>query len=537
VTEAGGSRRLELALLAKQSAFAISLLGLLGALRVLTLPVAAYCSVTRVPVYAPIVIGLLLEPVRSIVSMRCRRRVRRAAMVGFAAELLDAALGARRSSGATRAAFLAERAVSQDIPGLLAGILATAVLLGLGATRLGAALVLSILGVLVTVAILGLVLQRRRRPLHKVLVDALMSLGAWLSVAGHDQGEVRAPKARDGYLQHVAQASDNWSRAESRLERSRLLMRAGLGLLVAVGLLQVLAGGNIAHILHELSSISERFVKSIVDIIVLLSALPSLLLGLRHWDALLGTRSELMALRPVQRRTHSRRQRLERRPEELRVDNLVVKYESELGVQADRLAVNLREPLILVGANGCGKSTLLTTIAGVLEPAQGQVQIDGILAASLHPEQVALVPQEPVLIESLSILDNAQLVVPGVSCADFSACLQALDLRCDVNLPLGNLSRGERRRVAVARALLLKPSLLLLDEPDAWLDAHGRRCLLDCLAQVAHDTAIVIVTHRLELARFGGTIVVLGPNQCVEAVGTIDELSQRSPTFRAVVGG
>jgi ABC-type transport system involved in cytochrome bd biosynthesis fused ATPase/permease subunit len=101
---------------------------------------------------------------------------------------------------------------------------------------------------------------------------------------------------------------------------------------------------------------------------------------------------------------------------------------------------------------------------------------------------------------------------------------------------LGSLSRGERRRIAIARALLKYPRLLLLDEPDAWLDAHGRQLLLDALTLIKPDTAIIIVTHRIEMARFGGTIAVLGPAQNLEASGALDELQRSSATLRAVVG-
>jgi ABC-type multidrug transport system ATPase subunit len=162
--------------------------------------------------------------------------------------------------------------------------------------------------------------------------------------------------------------------------------------------------------------------------------------------------------------------------------------------------------------------------------------VDGVPSESLDRSQVALVPQEPVLVEDLTLLENAQLVVPRVTPMELTAYLEALGLRCDVNDALGSLSRGERRRVAIARALLKYPRLLLLDEPDAWLDAHGRQLLLDALAAIKADTAIIIVTHRLEMARFGKTIVVLGPEQSLEAVGTIEQLQQGSVTFRAVVG-
>jgi ABC-type transport system involved in cytochrome bd biosynthesis fused ATPase/permease subunit len=358
-----------------------------------------------------------------------------------------------------------------------------------------------------------------------------------MMVAAVDQGEVSSESARGQYLRKVARSSDAWSSAEARLERSRILLRAGLGLLIAAGLTALLVQGDVPRLLRELTNIKNSLVVNVADLIVLLSALPSLVMGARHWDSMLGARSELLALRPVRRRRVESTSRLDGRPRTLSIASLEVRYQSELGVRVKGLEVDLSEPLILVGANGCGKSTLLGAIAGVLETQAGHVQIDRMAAESIDRSQVAFVPQEPVLIETLTLLENAQLVVPMVTNMELKSYLEALSLHCDVHELLGSLSRGERRRVAIARALLKYPRLLLLDEPDAWLDAEGRQMLLTALQAILADTAVIIVTHRLEMARFGKTIVVLGPDQSVEAVGSLEYLRDNSPTFRAVVGG
>ena len=512
-------------------------LAVLGAARILALPLAAYCVTTAVPLYAPLLLGLVIEPVRSVVHAHCRRGVRRGAMVGYAEEAMNASPTQSAAASATRAAFLAERAVSGDIPGFLAGYLATFVLLALSATRMRGGLIAGVLLVLVGTAAVGLLLQRQRRPLHKALVDALRRLGAFMAVAANDQGEVSALTSRYHYFKRVARASDAWSDADARLERSRLWLRGIVGLLVIAGATAVLVQGDVPRLLHGLTNIKDSLVSNVADFIVLASTLPSLVLGARHWDALLGARSELSALRPVPRRSVEFVKRLDKRPRSLAISNLEVRYGSELGVRLDALNVELDEPLILVGANGCGKSTLLGAIAGVLEPHQGSVLLDGIEAECIDRGEVAFVPQEPVLVDELSILENAQLVVPQLTPLELTSYLRALNLECDLQAKLGTLSRGERRRVAIARALLKYPRLLLLDEPDAWLDAQGRERLLDALKAITEDTAVVIVTHRLEIARFGKTIAVLGPDQSLEALGTLEELQVSSQTFRAVIGG
>ena len=535
VNEGPHRNSLELTALARQVRWPVTALVILGAIRILALPLTAYCIKTNIPLYAPLAAGMILEPLRSALSIICRRIVRRGAMVGFAAESLDASR-LHTSTGAMRAAFIAERAVSVDIPGFIAGSLATCVLLALSASRLGFGLVSGVMVVLICAAVIGVSWQQRRRPLHKAVVDALRKLGAWMTVAAVDQGEVSADTAREKYYRQVGRCSDAWSRAEAQLERSRLLLRAGLGLVMAIGLAIVLVQGDLPLALRELAALKSRQVMNIADFIVLASALPSLILGARHWDSLLGGRSELAELRPVSRPKPAVTHSLGQRPQHLEISNLEVRYESELGVRVEQLQVDLRGPLILVGANGCGKSTLLATIAGALEITSGSVRIDDIASDTIERGQIAFVPQEPVLIEDLTLLENARLVVPGATPMELGAYLETLGLKCNVQDSLGSLSRGERRRVAIARALLKYPRLLLLDEPDAWLDAHGRQLLLGALAAILPDTAIIIVTHRLEMARFGSTIAVLGPDQSLEAVGTLDHLQANSATLRAVVG-
>lgn len=530
-----GHQSLELGAVVVQVRLWMLGLAVLNTVRMLVLPLSAYSINTHLPLYAPLALGLILEPVRSAVAMGCRRRVRHIAMVGFAAEALNADKLHRQGS-ATRAAHIMERMVSSDIPGGLAALLSVLVLLVLSASRLGAAVVVAVLALLVCVAVTGLFWQGRRRPLHHLLVDALINVNAWMSVASVDQGEVCTDTARRFYFRRVGHASDEWSRAESRLERSRLLIRAGLGTVVLVLGLALLIHGDLLDFLRSLPQLRNRPIEGVVDLIVLASVLPSILTAARYWDALSGGRSEITALRPSTRVQSNRVSCLGSKPQQLQVRALEVRYESELGVSIDELSVDLARPLILVGTNGSGKSTLLAAMAGCFDAAAGSVRIDGIDATQLDRSQVAIVPQDPVLVEQLSVLDNAQLVVPTVTPMELSQYLSALGLSCSVDDALGSLSRGERRRVAIARALLKYPRLLLLDEPDAWLDAEGRRRLLDALSLILPDTAIVIATHRLEMAQFGGTVAVLGSHQKLEASGTLDYLQEHSPTLRTVIG-
>ena len=160
----------------------------------------------------------------------------------------------------------------------------------------------------------------------------------------------------------------------------------------------------------------------------------------------------------------------------------------------------------MIGCSGAGKSTLLRTIAGLLPPLAGGIRVDDIELANCDPatwiERIAVVPQRPHLFAG-TVADNVRLGAPD---ADDEALRQALEqagalefvralpagLATELGEGAGRLSAGQRQRLAVARALLRKPSLLLLDEPTARLDGGHEEAVLDAL----RGPTVVLVTHR-----------------------------------------
>lgn len=158
----------------------------------------------------------------------------------------------------------------------------------------------------------------------------------------------------------------------------------------------------------------------------------------------------------------------------------------------------------LVGPNGAGKSTLLRALAGVLPPASGAVEIDG---HDLWREPVAArrrlgyLPESPELFPYLTareLLRTANAVrgaAPEAGEELFGRWVRpaALDLR------IGSLSAGQRRKLALVAATCHEPSVLLLDEPDNALDAAARADLLELLARWTDEGRLVVVsTHRPE---------------------------------------
>jgi ABC-type multidrug transport system ATPase subunit len=193
--------------------------------------------------------------------------------------------------------------------------------------------------------------------------------------------------------------------------------------------------------------------------------------------------------------------------------DVVYRYGDHVALAIPQLEVSLRRPIGITGPNGSGKTTLACLIAGVLAPTAGSLELDGIASVLVDPEQIAFLPQSPVLIDAFSVEENIRLVAPRVSRAEIERELAQLGLTVPLSRTMSELSRGEQRRVALARALLKKPQLLILDEPDAWLDAAGRALLVSRLKQEDGQRSIIFVSHRADLLPLARTVLALDRGQ------------------------
>ena len=173
------------------------------------------------------------------------------------------------------------------------------------------------------------------------------------------------------------------------------------------------------------------------------------------------------------------------------------------------LAVEPGEFVCLLGPSGCGKSTLLGALAGHLAPARGVVRVDGEAVAGPHPER-GLVFQQHTLFPWLSVVDNVAfgLKMKGVARAERHA--RALELLAGVGLAgfesryPAQLSGGMQQRVEIARVLINRPRVLLMDEPFGALDALTRARMQQLLLEVwaGIRTTVVFVTHDIDEALF-----------------------------------
>lgn len=194
----------------------------------------------------------------------------------------------------------------------------------------------------------------------------------------------------------------------------------------------------------------------------------------------------------------------------------------------------------LMGRTGSGKSTLLALIARVLPLPPGTVLVDGTDLASLPLVDVrrslVLVPQEPYLF-SQTVLENLRWALPGADERSAREAARVAGLAGDIErLPGGydarvgeagvTLSRGQRQRMALARALLVDPPVLLLDDPFSAVDTHTEEEILRRLAERRRGKLTVVVTHRVSTAALADRIFMLDGGRIAEE-GTAAELLAR----------
>ncbi len=199
----------------------------------------------------------------------------------------------------------------------------------------------------------------------------------------------------------------------------------------------------------------------------------------------------------------------------LAVEALIAGYGGRKLAILPRLDVSAGQTALLLGPSGSGKTTLLLAIAGLADVLGGAVKVDEVDVGALRPatrdrfrgRSIGLVFQDLHLIAGLSTLDNVLLAPFAAGLPQDRpralALLDELGLSDRAHRPAETLSRGQAQRAAIARAMLLKPKLILADEPTASLDDDACARVSELLAQAAAETgaALVIATHDLRLRR------------------------------------
>lgn len=199
----------------------------------------------------------------------------------------------------------------------------------------------------------------------------------------------------------------------------------------------------------------------------------------------------------------------------VRLDDVHKEYGDTKALDGLSLEIRAGDAVAVMGPSGCGKTTLLNMVAGLDRPTSGTVEVQGHDVGKLNETGLALFRRRNVgmifqffnLIDDLSVLDNVALAAQLTGTPARQARRRALELLDELgvaerrnNYP-ATLSGGERQRVAVARALMNRPPLLLADEPTGALDSRSGEQVMDLLIDLNQiGQTLLIVTHDPQLA-------------------------------------
>lgn len=236
-------------------------------------------------------------------------------------------------------------------------------------------------------------------------------------------------------------------------------------------------------------------------------------------------------------------------PDEIRFESVSFRFHEGAGLTDLSFTLRRGETLAIVGPSGAGKTTVTKLLLGLLTPQSGRILVNGADLATLDPaawqDRIGWLPQRPTLFSG-TVEDNIRLSHPSASRADVADAAAkanaagfieafADDYRHIVADGGHGLSGGQIRRVALARAILVKPAILVLDEPTAALDDDNARRTIASLFGAFPDAARLVVTHDLALATRADAVIVIEDGHVIEA-GRPQALMASGGTFSRMAG-
>jgi len=231
----------------------------------------------------------------------------------------------------------------------------------------------------------------------------------------------------------------------------------------------------------------------------------------------------------------------------IQLDDVSFRYGNRQVIRRLSLDIRPGEMIGVVGHSGSGKSTLVNLVCRFHDPSEGSVRVDGIdlreLALADYRRNIGLVLQEPFLFFG-TIAENIAYGRPDAGRAEVVAAARAANAHEFImRLPHGydslvgergqSLSGGERQRISIARALLIDPRILILDEATSSVDSATEKAIQAALDNLVRGRTTIAIAHRLSTLRKADRLVVLDRGEMVET-GTHDELMARCGTYHAL---
>ena len=304
-----------------------------------------------------------------------------------------------------------------------------------------------------------------------------------------------------------------------------LILAGGTGLVFVYGGFRVIRGEITVGTFVAFTAYQMRFLPPLQALMGMYANLATVRVSLRRVSAILDE--------PVEVQEAPGAIALESVKGDIAFEDVTVSFgRGEPALERLSFRVGAGEVLAIIGRSGSGKSTIADVLLRLLDPDAGVVRVDGHDLRTVRLDDlrrhVALVDQEPCMLHT-TIAENIRYARPDATDADVAAAVHqaALD-EFIARLPDGlatmvgergmALSAGERQRIAVARAFLANPSILILDEPSAALDPESERQVAAGYEAVMRGRTTIVITHRLDVARRADRVVTVTDTRGVATV-------------------
>jgi ABC-type multidrug transport system fused ATPase/permease subunit len=409
-----------------------------------------------------------------------------------------------------------EALVAVTVPSILGNVAALPVIAWLSWLRVGTRTTLIASGALISGAILGAFMARLVGRLGTVAWDSYQPITRLVESGFRGRVELGVHLRSRAHRASLLAAVGHWSVAERKLfvwgsVAGRLVPAATA--LIALAL-AALAGHRPLALMHQLLEQPSR--AAVAASLLALTALPvivSLSRGIADWSTEsphLDALTRFVGLAQREKAVQDIRLPIRAPTGSIRAEQVRFQYPGRHAgappsVVEASLAWEANEALAISGPNGSGKTTLTWLLMGIIEPSAGAVEVE--IAGVTYPPsalsgRIAYLPQQPYFEELQSVRDAIRFIAPEATDGEIEEIISVLfedhfvrDVRTLLDRSVMSLSVGERRAVALARVLLRKSELMILDEPEANLDGPLRQRVMTALRQAKGQCRMLIVTH------------------------------------------
>lgn len=428
----------------------------------------------------------------------------------------------------------------------LVGALVVIMVVTAGLSILDVTLALTLGGImLLTVLILPPLFYRAGKPAGECITQMRgqyrQQLTAWLQ----GQAELMLFNASDRYREQLEKTEQRWQDGQRRqaeltaLSQALMLLIGGVAVIAMLWLTSAGVGGN-----SQPGALIALFVFCALAAFEALAPVTGAFQHLGQVIASARRITQITEQQPEVSFAQSADQTFSRVALTLNQVTFSYPQQPTAALENISLQVSAGDHIAILGRTGCGKSTLLQLLTRAWDPAQGEILLNDQPLAQLNEttlrRAMSVVPQR-VHLFSATLRDNLLLAAPQASDAHLVNILERVGLGkllddSGLNSWLGEggrqLSGGELRRLAIARALLHDAPLMLLDEPTEGLDATTESQILDLLAEVMKEKTVLMVTHRLRgLARFN-QIIIMDNGKIIEQGSHAELLAQQGRYYQ-----